>query len=415
MRPERPIVPAQGASPATGTTRPSGRKKIAVVGHPLAAEENRLAFRGWKRHQVDLVLPGLWRARSLGHDYAAPPPPAASLAARSADGHAAEPTLHPLGTFLSGRNSLFLWRGLGPLLRKLKPDVIYCWEEPWCLATWQILRQARSLGVPVVFYTAENRPKRLPWPFRILLRAAFRNCPACVAPTEEIASRVKGWGYRGRVFTIPLWIRPRRLLRAHAGDRCLAYVGRLIPLKRVDLLIESLALLPGFRLRILGDGPERRRLAQLAGELGMGTRVDFLGHIDNGGLEDGLEGASLLVMPTSENARQAEQFGKAAVEGVSCGLPVLANRTGNLAALAGMFPTLYAVDLDSPERLAETVSGLFHAFPGEPDLAQSRRLAEAAFGAPAAAERLESAFATLSGAEEPASPADAPRTRESVP
>jgi glycosyltransferase involved in cell wall biosynthesis len=382
-----------------------------VVGHPLAAEENRLAFRDWKRHQVDLILPRFWRSRSLGHDYAAPSPPAMASAAVPA----AEASLHPLDTILSGRNSLFLWRGLGPLLRRLQPDVIYCWEEPWCLATWQIVRQARSLGVPVVFYTAENRPKRLPWPFRILLRAAFRNCAACVAPTEEIAARVKAWGFTGRVFTIPLWIRPRRALRAHAGGRCLAYVGRLIPLKRVDLLVEGLALLPGFRLRIIGDGPERSRLAERVRELGMQARVDFLGHIDNGALEDGLEGASLLVMPTAENARQAEQFGKAAVEGVSCGLPVLASRTGNLAVLAGRFPTLSAVDLDSPERLAEAVADVFRAFPAEAELAEARRLAEAAYGPAAAAERLESAFAALSGAEEPAAPGGATHARGSVP
>ena len=114
----------------------------------------------------------------------------------------------------------------------------------------------------------------------------------------------------------------------------------------IDMLVETMALLPEFRLRIIGDGPERWNLAELAHDLGLEGRVDFRGHIDNGRLEDGLEGASLLVMPTGENARQAEQFGKAAIEGVSCGLPVLASRTGNLAALARVFPTLAARDLD---------------------------------------------------------------------
>ncbi|MEO6098208.1 MAG: glycosyltransferase [Fibrobacteria bacterium] len=416
MRPDHSSVPA---SHAPSPPRRPGLKKIVVVGHPLAAEENRLAFRDWKRHQVDLILPRLWRARSLGHDYVAPSGTnidlAADLAAARTTEPAAELSLHPLDIHLSGRNSLFLWRGLGPLLQRLKPDVIYCWEEPWCLATWQVVRQARSLGVPVVFYTAENRPKRLPWPFRLMLRTSFRYCAACVAPTEEIAARLKAWGYRGRVFTIPLWIRPRRALRADVAVRCLAYVGRLIPLKRVDLLVESLALLPGFRLRIIGDGPERRRLADRVGELGMQARVEFRGHLDNAMLEDGLEGASLLVLPTAENARQAEQFGKAAVEGVSCGLPVLASRTGNLASLAGIFPTLSAVELDSPERLAEAVSGIFRAFPEEAELAESRRLALAAFGPAAAAGRLESAFASLSGAEVSVSASGAPQTMESHP
>jgi glycosyltransferase involved in cell wall biosynthesis len=367
--------------------------RIAVIGHPLAAEENRLAFRGWKDAHVDLILPRTWKARSLGHVYRAPEDRGAAGAAGTAA--PGEPALHPLPTFLTGRNSLFMWSGLGPLLRRLEPDVIYCWEEPWCLATRQVLRLARALKVPVVFYTAENRPKRLPWPFRALLRAAFRECPACVAPTEEIAGRVRAWGYAGKVFVIPLWIRPRRFLRAGAAERRLGYVGRLIPLKRVDLLVRALALMEGYSLRIIGDGPERARLEALAQGLGIRAQVDFRGHIDNGELERGLEGVSLLVMPTAENARQAEQFGKAAVEGVSCGLPVLASRTGNLAALAGVFPTLSALDLDSPERMAEAVAGVFRDFPAEASLAASRRRAEETYGPQAAARRLQAAFAEV--------------------
>jgi glycosyltransferase involved in cell wall biosynthesis len=171
----------------------------------------------------------------------------------------------------------------------------------------------------------------------------------------------------------------------------------LIPLKRVDLLVESMPLLPGFSLRIIGDGPERWKLAELVRDLGLQSRVDFRGHIDNGSLEDGLEGASLVVMPTGENPRQAEQFGKAAIEGVSCGLPVLASRTGNLASLALLFPTLSALDLDSPQQMAQAVAGMFRSFPPEAALEESRRLAEETYGPAAAAQRLEAAFAAITG------------------
>jgi glycosyltransferase involved in cell wall biosynthesis len=359
-------------------------RNVAVIGHPLAAEENRLAFAGWTTLNVDLILPKVWKARSLGHVYRAPAAPPSG-----------NPAIHALPTIATGRNSLFLWVGLGDLLRRLKPDAIYCWEEPWCLSTWQVGRAARKLGIPLIFYTAENRPKELPWPFPIVLRSVFATARACVAPTEEISERVRAWGFAGRIFTIPLWIRPRRPIKADPAGRCLAYVGRLIPLKRVDVLIESLAHLPGFELRIIGDGPERERLTGLARGLGLGSRVQFRGHVDNGALESCLEGASLVVMPTAENPRQAEQFGKAALEGVSCGLPVLASRTGNLAVLAGMFPTLSARDMDTPIQLAQAVSAVFRDYPGEAALAGSRKLAEDAYGPSAAARRLETAFTDL--------------------
>jgi glycosyltransferase involved in cell wall biosynthesis len=191
---------------------------------------------------------------------------------------------------------------------------------------------------------------------------------------------------------IPLWIRARHGLPADAAARKLAYLGRLIPLKRVHLLIESLLLMPGYGLRVIGDGPERRGLEALAHALGLSARVEFLGHVGNDGLESALAGASLLVVPTAENPRQAEQFGKAALEGVSFGLPVLASRTGNLAALARRFPTLSACDLDTPAQVADAVSALFAAYPDQAALAASRRQAESEYGHIAASLRLQAAF-----------------------
>jgi glycosyltransferase involved in cell wall biosynthesis len=371
--------------------------RIAVVGHPLAAEENRLAFGGWTRFGVDLVAPREWKARSLGHVYISFGRRHGRTPDEVRDDGDGRPSLHALSIWASGRNSLFLWRGLGPLLDALRPDLVYCWEEPWCLSAWQARRSARRLGVPLVFYTAENRRKRLPWPFAALMRAVFREARACVAPTAEIADTVRSAGFAGPVLTIPLWIRDRRPVRADPEARILAYVGRLIPLKRVHLLVEALPLLPGYRLRVLGDGPDRGRLAGLAASLGVADRVELLGHVDNAVLEDRLEGVSLLVLPTGENARQAEQFGKAALEGVSCGLPVLTSRGGNLARLAEAFPTLAARDLDTPAEMAAAISDRMAAYPDARALAGAREKALARFGAAAVARALEASFAALAG------------------
>lgn len=372
-------------------------ERLAVIGHPLAAEENRLAFEGWSYLRIDLIAPRLWKSRSLGHDYRLPSRSADAEAGKAGPDSAlpGKPVLHALSTLASGRNSLFMWIGLERLLRRLDPDILYCWEEPWCLSAWQVGRVARRLGIPMVFYTAENRRKRLPWPFPALLRRVFSVSAGCIAPTEEIAARIRALGFTGRIFVIPLWIRPRRPLRADGSERSLAYVGRLIPLKRVDLLVESLSLLPEFRLRIIGDGPERPRLAALVRRLGLETRVDFRGHVGNRDLEPALEGSSLLILPTGENARQAEQFGKAALEAVSCGLPVLASRTGNLSALANAITTMAARDLDSPAQMASAVTDVFRNFPPAEALDGARLKAAAEYGPAAAAKRLEAAFADL--------------------
>lgn len=363
-------------------------RRLAVLGHPLAAEENRLAFQGWRAHRVDLILPKVWRARSLGHAYRAPSP---------SPGGPGRPALHVLPVIGSGRNSLFLWIGLKRLLARLRPDALYCWEEPWCLAARQAAAAARALGIPFAFYSAENRPKALPWPFAAMLKATFAEAAGCIVPTPAVAARVRAWGYAGPVSVVPLWIRSRRPLAPDPASRRIAYVGRLIPLKRVDLILRALALLPDFRLRIVGDGPERGRLEALARGLGVAGRTEFLGHVPNADLERALAGCALLVLPTGENARQAEQFGKAAVEGVTLGLPVLASRGGNLSELAGEFPTLRALDLDTPEALAAAVRGIFSAYPDRAGLEAARTRAEAAYGPAAAARGLEAAVSAWEG------------------
>jgi glycosyltransferase involved in cell wall biosynthesis len=365
-------------------------RRLAVIGHPLAAEENRLAFRGWESHRVDLIAPRAWQARSLGHAY---------RASASADVSPDSSPIHFLPVLASGRNSLFLWIGLGRLLARLRPDAIYCWEEPWCLATRQVAAHARALGIPFAFYTAENRPKRLPWPFPALLRSTFAEAAGCIVPTSANAERARAWGYAGSVSVVPLWIRPRGPVAADPAARRIAYVGRLIPLKRVDLILEALALLPGFRLCVAGDGPERARLEALARARGLAERAEFLGHVPNAGLEKALAGSSLLILPTGENARQAEQFGKAALEGVTLGLPVLTSRGGNLAELAAAFPTIVARDLDTPRALAEAVRALFAAYPDRESLEAAKAKAEAEYGPASAARGLESALAALTDPE----------------
>jgi glycosyltransferase involved in cell wall biosynthesis len=365
------------------------RKRLAVVGHPLAAAENRAAFTEWSTFEVSLIVPKVWKARSLGATYTYAEIGIGLPAVKGA------PKLYSRPVLASGYNSFFLWIGLGHLLRQIKPEIIYCWEEPWCLSTWQVSQIARNLGVPLVFYSAENRYKHLPWPFTWLQSQAFRFFASCIVPTQEVSSRILEAGYTGTVQVIPLWVKLGRQLHSDSGTRRLGYVGRLISLKRVHLIVQSLCLLPGFQLRIIGDGPERANLEALAGNLGVADRIEFYGHIQNSDLEKSLEGVTLLVLPTAENSRQAEQFGKAALEGIACGLPVLASRTGNLATLSQSLPTLVALDLDTAEQMAEAVTGIWKNFPSQENLNLARDRVGKRYGAVAVGQILEDAFSTL--------------------
>ena len=118
-------------------------------------------------------------------------------------------------------------------------------------------------------------------------------------------------------------------------DKSLLFVGRIEPLKGLELLIRATAELGGgakVRLLVVGgvlDGdPELDRMRRLAGELGIEGSVDFVGRVDHEELPLYYNAADVCVVPSFY-----ESFGLAALESMACGTPVVATRVGGLSTI----------------------------------------------------------------------------------
>jgi glycosyltransferase involved in cell wall biosynthesis len=109
--------------------------------------------------------------------------------------------------------------------------------------------------------------------------------------------------------------------------------NRLVPEKGMDVLLEAfataLATVPTARLQIAGDGPARADLTQLGNSLGIGDRVEFLGHLPQPEMESIAARAWVQAVPS----RWAEPFGLAAAEALMRGTAVIASNTGGLGEL----------------------------------------------------------------------------------
>jgi glycosyltransferase involved in cell wall biosynthesis len=105
----------------------------------------------------------------------------------------------------------------------------------------------------------------------------------------------------------------------------LVTVGHLAARKRHADVIGALALLcdrhPGLRYVIVGDGPERERLRELATSLGVGDRVEFHGQLPNHEATAVGRTGSLFVMPSVDEA-----FGVAYIEAMAGGVPAIGCR-----------------------------------------------------------------------------------------
>lgn len=138
------------------------------------------------------------------------------------------------------------------------------------------------------------------------------------------------------------------------------YVGRIEPLKGIDVLLEAAALLDrsdDIRVLIVGGSPgndaELGRLKALTTELGIESMVTFTGAIKQNKLPDYYSAADVFVLPS-----HSESFGLAALEAMACGAPVVVSRVGGLKTFINNGETGYLVPWRCPEPFVQRLEML---------------------------------------------------------
>lgn len=115
----------------------------------------------------------------------------------------------------------------------------------------------------------------------------------------------------------------------------LIFVGRLVQEKGVHLIIEALAKLQkqGYylNLTIVGNGPEKNHLSELAEKLDLAEQVAFIGQKQGDDLAAILNSHKVMVVPSLWE----EPFGIVALEGIACGCVVVASEGGGLKEAIG--------------------------------------------------------------------------------
>ena len=165
-------------------------------------------------------------------------------------------------------------------------------------------------------------------------------------------------------------------------DRLL-FVGRLNAQKGLDRLLRALSLVrSGVSLDVVGDGEDRESLEQLAGELGLGTRLRWHGAQPHHRLPHFYAQSSALVMPSVE-----EGLGLVAAEAALCELPVVAFDSGGVRDLVLHERTGLLVPIVSPDALAASIEALLAREDGGASLGAAGRAHALATVSPSAVAR----------------------------
>lgn len=254
-----------------------------------------------------------------------------------------------LGREVGPRDVQALARTLA-LIRSLRPHIVHTHTSK---AGFVGRLAARLARVPAVihqphghiFYGYYGAPRTA---FYVALeRVAARWTDRIVSLTERGTQEhlARGIGRREQYVAIPSGV-PTAALRARAPARgtararlgmavdeiAIAAVGRFVPVKGFDLLIEALpavlAAEPRARLLLVGDGPDRAAYEARAHALGVAHRVTIASATDDVPLY--LAAADLLAAPSRN-----EGMGRAIVEGMALGLPVVGAAVGGIPSVLG--------------------------------------------------------------------------------
>jgi glycosyltransferase involved in cell wall biosynthesis len=216
-----------------------------------------------------------------------------------------------------------------------------------------------------------------------------------VAISDSVADRLRDDGL-GVTDVLPNGVSARPPHSPLLDPPTVAFAGRLSHEKGADVLVRAFASagVPGSRLVIAGDGPERPRLERLAGELGLDGRVSFLGRLSHVELERELGSAWVEAMPS----RWREPFGNTAAEALARGTALVASSNAGVSAFAEHGRSALLVPPGDVDALASALRRLL----GDGEAAQSlgragrdaaaRRLSRTDF-----LDRLETIYGELAG------------------
>jgi len=193
----------------------------------------------------------------------------------------------------------------------------------------------------------------------------------CGTDIEEIASAVAGI--------------------AETRDRII-YAGRLLSHKRVDMLLDALALLPSVRLVVYGEGPEREALAARASRLGIAARVEFRAPSpDRRELWREIRRSAVAVQPSAR-----EGFGIFPLEALAAGVPVVHLRSEHSAIGEVVRPGIEGICAEpEPRALAEAIGALLADGPGRAEMGNRGRRRARDYRADEAAAAVEAVFEDL--------------------
>lgn len=248
----------------------------------------------------------------------------------------------PLFSFTDRRIALIGSYKAFKIARDLDLDIIHTHTEFSLGLTGKLV--ARSLGIPCVHtfhtmyedylhYIAKGRVLR-PLHVKIAIRSFCNQADAIITPSEKAAQKLLDYGVSQKIEIVPTGVNVKKFstpanrdIRGELGipseHPLLLSLSRIAKEKNIEALIkampEMLEQYKEIKLMIVGDGPSRSVLEELADSLKVKDSIYFIGEVDSSEVQAYYQAADLFV-----SASDSESQGLTYIEALASGTDIIA-------------------------------------------------------------------------------------------
>jgi glycosyltransferase involved in cell wall biosynthesis len=240
-----------------------------------------------------------------------------------------------------------------------------------------IVYSLRNVPVVIIVHGVYPVNSKLVWfrdcLFKFMLKMLRNSCLLVALTNFDKQILLKDWRVPPnniRVTQIPLCINPEELQsirRAETeylsetsntnGILTILFIGRLSKQKRVDMLIRSVNRVNAagklIHVVIVGDGPEKKMLQELAGRLHLTSQIEFTGTVKRDEIWKYLVSSDVLALPSKH-----EGFPRVILEAFACGKPVLASNVCGISEVVS--DGINGLLFNNEEELTEKIIMILH-------------------------------------------------------
>ncbi|MFB0514914.1 MAG: N-acetyl-alpha-D-glucosaminyl L-malate synthase BshA [Candidatus Bathyarchaeia archaeon] len=188
--------------------------------------------------------------------------------------------------------------------------------------------------------------------YKEVTQFSMQQSDALTAVSEYLKQRTMAeFDISREIGVIPNFVDPQRFrrLKKVREQKIVCHSSNFRPIKRIPDIIRAFQIISkaiDCKLSLIGNGPERPKAENLAKNLGISDRVEFLGNVKN--VQEILGKSDLFLLPSED-----ESFGLAALEALSCEVPVVASNVGGLKELISHGVDGYLIKVGDIEALAQ--------------------------------------------------------------